>query len=295
MDSRRLRLVKVEGRSRGDRPIGCQEVPTFGRPAHLDIVNIDQPPMERQLAERMRRFAPETGHLDPSDPQPRARIITIGTCIQAKIRVAIVEADIRETTFTLQDRICATVPMPGRHQAINAAAALTIARWFGISPDRIVSRLRSFVPPEGRARLIELEGIILIDDAYNANPASMDAAVETLRSVTDARRVFVMGDMLELGSASASFHAEVVESVLAAGIEVLVAVGSEMIAATRPRMATSCDTQIVPCDNTECAAAATASLLRAGDVVWVKGSRGIGLDGVVRELRERVAAKAAVA
>lgn len=261
----------------------------------LAVVNIDQPPMQRQLAQRMHRFAPEAGDLDPNEPQPRARIVTIGTSPQARMRVAIVEADIRETTFTLEDRICATVPMPGRHHAINAAAALTIARWFGISPERIVSRLRSFVPLEGRTRLIELEGIVLIDDAYNANPASMDAAVETLRSVTDARRVFVMGDMLELGRATASFHARVVESVLAAGIEVLVAVGSNMIAAVRQEMATGCNTHIVPCDDAERAATATASLLRTGDVVWVKGSRGIGLDGVVRHLRDRVAAKAAVA
>lgn len=261
----------------------------------LAVVNVDQPEMRRQLAMRRHRFRTDTKDSNPSADGTGTRVVTIGTGNEAKLRVSIIESSVRETTFELEDRFRATVPMPGKHHAINAAAALVIARWFGLPPEEIAQRLRSFTPLDGRTRLIELGDIVLIDDAYNANPASMTAAVETLGAVTNARRIFVMGDMLELGGASEMLHERIVDSVLGAGIEVLVAVGDRTIEATRKRDLTDERTRVVVCQDAKSATSKVASLLQANDVVWVKGSRGIELDRVVRHLCARVAMQTAVA
>ena len=177
---------------------------------------------------------------------------------------------------------------------LTAAAAFAVAQWLGVAPEKIVERLRSFAPLTGRTRLIKLSDVLLVDDAYNANPASMAAVVDALRDGASGRRVLVMGDMLELGDASESFHRKAIGAVFASGIEVLVAVGT-VTGRAALAIQSAAQTRVILCEDAAAASDAVVTLVEPGDTVWVKGSRAMGLDRVVDELRTRLGAKAAVA
>jgi UDP-N-acetylmuramoyl-tripeptide--D-alanyl-D-alanine ligase len=133
-----------------------------------------------------------------------------------------------------------------------------------------------------RARLGN--GVTLIDDCYNANPMSMRAALEDLAASTSpdpgARRVAVLGDMLELGQGEHDFHAEVGEQATRNGVELLVTVGPRAAA-----MSERFDGHVRSVADAVEAAEIVPDLLCAGDVVLVKGSRGVGLELVCRALR----------
>jgi UDP-N-acetylmuramyl pentapeptide synthase len=122
--------------------------------------------------------------------------------------------------------------------------------------------------------------VTVIDDCYNANPMSMRAALDDLARTAPGRRVAVLGDMLELGPDEARFHAEIGAHAAAAGVDVLVAVGPRAAAMAGPFGG---DAHVVP----DAAAAATLvpGLLRSGDSVLVKASRGVGLEVVTEALQ----------
>jgi UDP-N-acetylmuramoyl-tripeptide--D-alanyl-D-alanine ligase len=136
-----------------------------------------------------------------------------------------------------------------------------------------------------RGQRIELpEGVLVIDDCYNANPMSMRAALDDLAASAPGRRVAVLGDMLELGPDEARFHAEIGTYAAECGVDVLVAVG--------PRAAHIGDTftgELHRVADAAGAAALTGELLRPGDTVLVKGSRGVGLEVVARSLQAAAA------
>lgn len=241
------------------------------RPNGLCVVNTDRPEILPHLA-----------------GASRARMITVGTNPTAKLCVADARGDIRHTTFVLDGRYRVELPMPGMHHATNAAAAFAIARWFGVAPEEIIERLRSFVPPGGRTRRLEMGGLTVVDDTYNANPASLAAAVETLQRGAPGRRILVMGDMLELGPISASYHRDAIRGVFNADIEILVTVGpmtAEAAAATDQHRR---GTRVVVCEDAPAASEALASILQSGDTVWVKASRVMALDRVVKDLAVRM-------
>ncbi len=215
----------------------------------------------------------------------RARILTVGMSADARLNVAGARGDINSTRFVLDGRFTVELPMPGLHHATNAAAAFAVARWFGVAPEEIIGRLKTFTPQAGRTRVLRIGRVTVVDDTYNANPASMAAAVETLRRCAGGRRVFVMGDMLELGKAGASFHRQAVASALDAGIEVLVAVGPAMAEATRSFDPSDCHARVTLCPDAAAASDVLMSLIEPGDMVWIKGSRAVGLDRVVDDLK----------
>ena len=219
------------------------------------------------------------------------KILTFGSDPTNDLPVSGVACDAGGTRFTLAGRPW-RVPLLGRHNAANAAAATAVARHLGVSDDAIAAGLAIVEPPPMRMQVRQVGGITVVNDAYNANPASMAAALATLcdlrpeaaaaaadptRSAaaaaasTDGRSVAVLGDMLELGDRAEHYHREVgghLEDVgllarvgpLAAGIDA------------------ACETLTYPD-----AAAAAADLprhLRPGDVVLLKASRGVRLEVV---------------
>jgi UDP-N-acetylmuramoyl-tripeptide--D-alanyl-D-alanine ligase len=250
----------------------------FINPSGLAVVNIDR-----------REIIP---HLALAG---RARLITVGTDPGAKLSVAGARGDIHGTSFELAGGHRIELPMPGMHHATNAAAVFAVARWFGVAPERIIERLRCYVPLEGRTRPLQVGGVTLIDDAYNANPASMAAAIDTLRGAGPGRRILVMGDMLELGDQSASLHRQAVAAIVEAGIDILVAVGPATAEATRCVEGGRRDTRVILCDQAESASDVLMTLIEAGDTVWVKGSRAMQLDRVVKHWQARSGVRAAVA
>ncbi len=116
------------------------------------------------------------------------------------------------------------VPLPGAHMVLNAAAAACVARLFGLSGQETARGIAGIAPVDGRNHLIPLRGYTLIDDCYNANPASMRAAIDLL-SLADTEKVAILGDMFELGEASDALHAGVGEYAASAGIDRILCVG----------------------------------------------------------------------
>jgi len=170
------------------------------------------------------------------------------------------------------------------HNLRNLLAAVAAARALGVTPAGALDVAFSALRGERR----ELPGgVVVIDDCYNANPMSMRAALEDLAETAPARRVAVLGDMLELGSDAERLHREVGEYAARLGVEPLLAVGP--LAAV---MREGYPGEIHTVPDAAAAAALLASLLRPGDTVLVKGSRGVGLELVGRALADVPAGRA---
>lgn len=118
------------------------------------------------------------------------------------------------------------VPLPGMHMVRNAAAAACVGRLLGLTPEEIAAGVSKVSPVSGRNNLIRLDSYTLIDDCYNANPASMKAAIDLL-AMADRSKIAILGDMFELGENSHRLHAEVGEYAAGAGLQKLFCVGEE--------------------------------------------------------------------
>jgi UDP-N-acetylmuramoyl-tripeptide--D-alanyl-D-alanine ligase len=186
------------------------------------------------------------------------------------------------------------VPMLGKHSALNTLAAIAVARRMGLKEDEIIAALAEARGPEMRLQLQECNGISLLNDAYNANPNSMRAALETVAALqANTRRVAVLGDMRELGKSSERYHKEVGEFAATCGLDVLACVGKQaaLIAESAERAGMPVGA-ICHFPDSATAAGTIPGLLKDGDLVLLKASRGIHLETVAQaviELRERAA------
>ncbi|MDQ3677927.1 MAG: UDP-N-acetylmuramoyl-tripeptide--D-alanyl-D-alanine ligase [Actinomycetota bacterium] len=175
------------------------------------------------------------------------------------------------------------LPFTSAHMVSNALAALAAAQAVGAQPRGLLAVSLSAL----RGQRIELAGpVLVIDDCYNANPMSMRAALDDLAVSASGRKVAVLGDMLELGPQEHRYHEEIGAYAAGSGVDVLVTVGP--LAA---RMAQSFGGDAHRAADAAEAAALTRELLRPGDTVVVKASRGVGLEVVAQSLQAGVAAK----
>jgi UDP-N-acetylmuramoyl-tripeptide--D-alanyl-D-alanine ligase len=163
------------------------------------------------------------------------------------------------------------------HNLHNLLAAVAAARALGITP---AGRLDVRFSAMRGQRLALAGGVILIDDCYNANPMSMRAAIDDLAATAPARRVAVLGDMLELGSQAPRLHREIGEHAAARGVGLLVTVGP--LAA---EISKSFPGEAHAVADATTAATLLEGLLHERDTVLVKGSRGVGLERTVATLR----------
>ena len=179
-------------------------------------------------------------------------------------------------------RIELNLPLPGAHNAHNAAAALCVVKALGFSLQDAARGLEKVDVPGGRMRLrvLEEKKIALIDDSYNAGPNSMRAALQVLADMPQAmRRIAVLGSMKELGAWSENEHRKI--GVLANEVvQVLVGVGEE----TKPMLGAAGDVETMWFADASEAARALQVLVREGDAVLIKGSRSVGLEVVVNAL-----------
>lgn len=123
-------------------------------------------------------------------------------------------------------RLQVHIPLPGRHMVLNAAAAACVAGLLGLTGEEIAAGIGKISTISGRTNLIHLPHYTLIDDCYNANPASMKAAIDLL-ALADTNKIAILGDMLNLGEESHMLHEEVGQYAIAAGIDCLFCVGEE--------------------------------------------------------------------
>ena len=180
------------------------------------------------------------------------------------------------------------VPAIGRHHLTAALAAIAIAREVGMRPNEIADGLRMFEPAPGRCHLQRIGPWSIIDETYNANPSSVQAACRVLNDWQGARKkILVLGDMLCLGDESEAFHREIGEFAARSGIEQMIAVGSQAAVVTGSAREAGMDAGCLgACRDLDTAMMLLDCWIEPGDVILVKGSRGMRMERVVEQLRE---------
>ncbi|MFH0798903.1 MAG: UDP-N-acetylmuramoyl-tripeptide--D-alanyl-D-alanine ligase [Pseudomonadota bacterium] len=184
------------------------------------------------------------------------------------------------------------LPVPGAHNVMNALAAVAAGLALGIDPAKAVERIEGFRPMAMRMERIQLaNGVRVVNDSYNANPESMRAAFRTVGSAKRAGRfIAALGDMLELGEASSELHKQVGEAAASMGVERLYVMGDFASDTASGAISGGLDdSDIVVCDGgTGQVARLLEEEVRAGDVLLVKGSRGMKMERVVEHLKENI-------
>ena len=180
-------------------------------------------------------------------------------------------------------------PLVGEGNVANVLAAIAVALRFQVPLDRILARAATCEPQPHRGEIVRCaDGLTIVDDSYNSNPKALECM---LRSVggdkRHQRRVAVLGEMLELGGRTTKLHRVCGRLVVEAGFDLLVAVGGTAVEALAAgaREAGLAAAAVTICTTSAEAADVTARIVKAGDLVFVKGSRGIRLDLVVDRLK----------
>jgi UDP-N-acetylmuramoyl-tripeptide--D-alanyl-D-alanine ligase len=151
----------------------------------------------------------------------------------------------------------------------------------------IADALASVKPVAGRLSTSTIRGIVVIDDSYNSNPRSIRAALSAAREVADglgARLVISMGDMLELGAMSAAAHQDAVRDIMREHPAEFVAVGPEMRAALESVAGSKLPPNVLVAPDSAAAANLVGGMVRTGDVLLIKGSRGIAMERIIAAL-----------
>lgn len=184
--------------------------------------------------------------------------------------------------FALDDTYLVKLRMLGKHNVYNALAAIAAGSLYGIEVGAAAAALENFVLPKLRMEYAACEGIEFIFDCYNSNPASLKSAIETLRDMeAGKRRVMIAGDMLELGASGEGLHREIGRFAAKAKIDIFVSVGplSRYILEGAQEEGIG-GKSLLHFENSVEAAEALKDILRKGDLVLVKGSRGMKMEEI---------------
>ena len=184
------------------------------------------------------------------------------------------------------------LPLPGPHFLLNFLAATAAAHHIGVPMEAIVEAATHLKAAKSRGQVRRLgEGVTLLDDSYNSNPAAVEAAVTALDMAAQGRRVVFLGDMLELGEAGPELHRET-GAKLAGRADVVVGVGAlGREFAEGARRAGLAASALRDFSDSEAAAREVPALVKPGDAVLVKGSRGARMEKVVEALVARFGEK----
>ena len=178
------------------------------------------------------------------------------------------------------DGVTVTLPLVGRHQADNAMLAFAVARELGLNPARVSAALETVTLPSGRCEVLRDGDLVVLHDAYNANPVSIAASLETAQAMRGLRPlVVVLGTMLELGERGAELHQSVANTVVDAQPN-LVAVTGEFVSAFDAHAA-ALGERLLTADDPPTLGERLAERLEGGEFVLLKASRGVRLERVI--------------
>lgn len=180
------------------------------------------------------------------------------------------------------------IPLLGRHTACNALAAIAVGRRLGLSEEEIAEGLAHATGPDMRLQLKPVGDVTVLNDAYNANPASMRAALETASALpVNGRRIAILGDMLELGRSSERFHREVGQFAGTLTFSAIVCVGTQAKLIMEEALAAGFSADhIRHFTDSASAAAQVPAWLAPGDLVLLKGSRGTKLERIAHSIEQ---------
>ncbi len=235
--------------------------------AEVAVVGVDPPALATGAGRRARRVV--TAALEGADLRPDR--VEIG----ADARPTLTFGDI---TFTLAAR--------GLHQADNAVRVWAAAAELGLDPHAVAKALEGFSLPAGRGELLQVGGLTILNDCYNANPQSFRSAMATARSLRVGRRlVFVAGTMRELGKDSATFHAQVASDLVELAPDLLAVVG-DFVPALQQYTGRLGD-RLITAPDPLALAPLLSQRLEGDEVVVLKASRGVALERILPALTAR--------
>jgi UDP-N-acetylmuramoyl-tripeptide--D-alanyl-D-alanine ligase len=239
-------------------------------PAHGLAVVADEPP---ELADAARTKT--------------ARVAVAGWSERADADLRAEHVDLDEdgnVMFSWQGRQI-HLPLRGRHNARNALVALGIALHYGVTPDAALAELGALKPAKMRGEVHQYGSMKVIVDCYNSNPASLSAAVDLLASMPHhGPRVAIVGSMLELGSGSEDLHRIAAEEIAAQRFDIIVATG-DFVPAFEPYVRSLGDRLIMSKDPLD-AFVPLAKRLTGGELILLKGSRGVALERLLKPFEE---------
>ncbi len=241
-----------------------------------------------ELWEQMEPGAPVV--LNADDPLLREaggrlsrRVVWFGCCPEADVRAEEIVCVGAETRCVVNGRWEMRVPLAGRHNLMNALAALAAAEAMGEPLESAAERMAGVQAMPGRLSFSERDGLLILDDTYNANPGSLSVALEVLAGLDrPGRRIVAVGDMLELGDQAERLHAEAGRWMAQRGVDFLVSVGP-----LARRLLGSAWEFGLPrergraFDSPEEAGEFLSGFARAGDALLVKGSRATRMEKVL--------------
>ena len=177
----------------------------------------------------------------------------------------------------------------GAHNAQNAIAGLAVALQAGVDLDAAVTALESLKPGSKRGEVLEINGATLLNDSYNSNPEALQSMIQTLAARAAKRRILVAGEMLELGEHASMLHAACGKAAAEAGIDLVIGVrgNAQHLAAA----ACLCGVAAIFLPDAQTAGEWMAKNLQPGDVVLVKGSRGVQLERAIEVMKNQTATK----
>jgi UDP-N-acetylmuramoyl-tripeptide--D-alanyl-D-alanine ligase len=269
-------------------------------PVHLEYLGTIEN-IAAAKAELIEGLKPDgTAILNADDPlvmkmreKHQGRILTFGIENAADVSAAEIDAgSLGEIGFRLrtpQGEAHTQLPMSGRHNLSNALAAAAVGTVFSMTAAEIASALSTVSPPKMRGEVFDFAtGFTVIDDSYNSNPRSLLNMVRTMvEAGRDRKRLVVIaGEMLELGPDEMSLHREAGREIAGNGINLLWGVrglAKEIVAGANE--AGLAATRFF--SSSEDAAAALVAEVKEGDLILVKGSRGVATDRIVKVLKER--------
>ncbi|NOX24933.1 MAG: UDP-N-acetylmuramoyl-tripeptide--D-alanyl-D-alanine ligase [Deltaproteobacteria bacterium] len=251
------------------------ELFAHSRTSTILVVNIDDP-MVRRLARNS-----------------KSKMISFGRRRGAAVRATHIHNDgVLGSSFTLHianEKIRLRLGALGEHNILNSLAAAAMAWAAGADIVQIAARLTKFTPAKDRLQFMELaNGLRLVNDSYNANPASMRAAMTAVQRLGKGEQcIAVLGDMLELGKFSTEAHAQIGEAAASQGFSYLLAVGdyAKTMAAAARKAGMKKDRAMAFTVKEDAAACLqkllAAGLLTAGDLLLLKGSRGMKMEKII--------------
>ena len=172
------------------------------------------------------------------------------------------------------------IPVIGRHNVLNAMAAIAAGLSLNLSIEEIQKGFSTLVTTKARFEVIRRDGVTLVNDAYNASPASMHAAIQTVAEIYDGRKIAVLGDMLELGEISEKVHRDVGAEVLKNNFDILITIGElgKFIAAGAKDAGLK---NIFTTSTHEESAKKILSIMKEGDTILFKASHGMHMEKII--------------
>ena len=223
----------------------------------------------------------------------RQKVMYFGVSERADIRALNVEKSGCGSSFTMvlpDEHVRIELGLPGRFMVNNALAAGTVGYLMGISGQEIKAGIESVTPAKGRMAVVETkQGVMVMDDTYNANPGSMEAAIRTLIFLKENNRgVLMAGDMLELGEQSSLLHEQIGKLAADSGISKLFLIGKEVGSLAQGALRAGMPSDDIVIGGKKEIAEKLGQYLQPGDWVLVKGSRSMGMEEIVAYLMNRI-------